>query len=151
MWKERGKKGKGGNGFFHFKSHFVQSQMTVFKDALSLSLFSGFWTAAPILMVRYHSPSLSSLFLRTAFPPSPANHTLWFSGATLSENIYCFFQTLNSKTFLSFSANFDQTSAPLCVTRCRLFHKAVLQNGHKHQKGLWSLIDPRALLCLCAA
>lgn len=31
------KKEKGGNGFFHFKSHFVQSQMTVFKDALSLS------------------------------------------------------------------------------------------------------------------
>lgn len=33
----KGKKEKGGNGFFHFKSHFVQSQMTVFKDALSLS------------------------------------------------------------------------------------------------------------------
>lgn len=35
----KGKKGekKRGNGFFHFKSHFVQSQMTVFKDALSLS------------------------------------------------------------------------------------------------------------------
>lgn len=29
---------KGGNGCFHFKSHFVQSQMTVFKDAQSLSL-----------------------------------------------------------------------------------------------------------------
>ena len=41
MWRERKKKEKrkkGGNGFFHFKSHFVQSQMTVFKDALSLSL-----------------------------------------------------------------------------------------------------------------
>lgn len=39
MWREgkKGKKEKGGNGFFHFKSHFVQSQMTVFKDALSLS------------------------------------------------------------------------------------------------------------------
>lgn len=34
--KEKRKK-RGGNGFFHFKSHFVQSQMTVFKDALSLS------------------------------------------------------------------------------------------------------------------
>lgn len=35
----KGKKGKKkrGNGFFHFKSHFVQSQMTVFKDAVSLS------------------------------------------------------------------------------------------------------------------
>lgn len=39
MWKEgkKEKKGKGGNSFFHFKSHFVQSQMTVFKDALSPS------------------------------------------------------------------------------------------------------------------
>lgn len=36
--REKGKKGKRGeNSFFHFKSHFVQSQMTVFKDALSLS------------------------------------------------------------------------------------------------------------------
>lgn len=35
--KKKGKKEKGGNGFFHFKSHFVQSQMTVFKDALSFS------------------------------------------------------------------------------------------------------------------
>lgn len=43
MWREGGKregkkKRKGGNGFFHFKSHFVQSQMTMFQDALSLSL-----------------------------------------------------------------------------------------------------------------
>lgn len=36
--REKRKKGKkGGNCFFHFKSHFVQSQMTVFKDALSFS------------------------------------------------------------------------------------------------------------------
>lgn len=56
--KREGKKERG-NGFFHFKSHFVQSQMTVFKDALSLS--SGFWTAVPGLMVRYRSPSLAPI------------------------------------------------------------------------------------------
>lgn len=40
-----GKNENGGNGSFHFKSHFVQSQITIFKDALSFSLslfFPGF-------------------------------------------------------------------------------------------------------------
>lgn len=61
-----GKGKKGGNGFFHFKSHFVQSQMTVFKDALSLSP-QDFWTAVPSLMVRYLSRSLLSSLLAPLF------------------------------------------------------------------------------------
>lgn len=79
MWRERGEKKererereKGGNGFFHFKSHFVQSQMTVFKDALSFSP-QDFRTAAPHLMVRYLSPSPSSPFSSPlSLSPSPS-------------------------------------------------------------------------------
>lgn len=77
------KEKKGGNGFFHFKSHFVQSQMTVFKDALSLSP-QDFWTAVPSLMVRYLSRSLpSSLLAPLFFSPHAAVRALLFSGTTL--------------------------------------------------------------------
>lgn len=65
--KEKREKKTRGNGFFHFKSHFVQSQMTVFKDALSRS--SGFWTAVPSLMVRYRSPSLAPICPYLFIPP----------------------------------------------------------------------------------
>lgn len=85
--KERKKRGR--NGFFHFKSHFVQSQMTVFKDALSLSLplspqdfslFFFFGQRRRSLMVRYLSRSLLAAPFSLLGPP---NRALLFSGVTL--------------------------------------------------------------------